>query len=193
MVNRSASYYLDIGVLGEELVTEWLQSTEWLILNRRWHCRWGELDIIARQEARGVDTSATLRESEAVASLCSKSMLRKRASRQEARGNLLPTLAFIEVKTRSQGNWDVDGLLSITPQKQAKIWRTAECFLATHPDLADYPCRFDVALVRCQRLPKSKHLKSSKMFSKLFQVEQAGDILKYQLSLQEYIVSAFGY
>ena len=157
MANRSASYYLDIGVLGEELVAQWLQSREWLILNRRWHCRWGEIDLIAR----------------------------------EARGNLLPTLAFIEVKTRSQGNWDVDGLLSITPQKQAKIWRTAEYFLANHPKLANYPCRFDVALVRCQRLPKSKHLKSSEMFSKLFQVEQAGDILAYQLSLQDYIVSAF--
>lgn len=168
MANRSASYYLDIGVLGEELVVQWLQSTEWLVLNRRWHCRWGELDIIAIQ----------------------KSEIR---SQESEISTPTPLLAFIEVKTRSQGNWDVDGLLSITPQKQAKIWRTAECFLATYPNLADYPCRFDVALVRCQRLPKSKHPKSPEMFSKVFQVEQAGDILEYQLSLQEYIVSAFGY
>ncbi len=185
MANRSASYYLDIGVLGEELVVQWLQSTEWLILNRRWHCRWGELDIIARQEepvrCGGLPPSPE------------GTPIPPRCSNWRARGNLLPTLAFIEVKTRSQGNWDVDGLLSITPQKQAKIWRTAECFLATHPNLANYPCRFDVALVRCQRLPKSKHAKSSQIFSKLFQVEQAGDIVEYQLSLQEYIVSAFGY
>jgi len=50
MANRHPSHYLDIGVLGEELVAQWLQSTGWVILHRRWRCRWGEIDIIASQE-----------------------------------------------------------------------------------------------------------------------------------------------
>ena len=50
MANRSQSHYLDIGVLGEDLVTQWLRSTGWLILERRWSCRWGEIDVIARFE-----------------------------------------------------------------------------------------------------------------------------------------------
>jgi putative endonuclease len=58
------------------------------------------------------------------------------------------TLLFIEVKTRSARNWDTDGLLSVTACKQAKILHGAEMFLAVHPELADRPCRFDVALVR---------------------------------------------
>lgn len=60
------------------------------------------------------------------------------------------TLLFIEVKTRNRANWDADGLLAITLQKQATIVRTAELFLLKHPHLAEYPCRFDVAIVRHQ-------------------------------------------
>ncbi|WP_310410652.1 YraN family protein [Chamaesiphon sp. OTE_8_metabat_110] len=60
------------------------------------------------------------------------------------------TLLFIEVKTRNRSNLDADGLLAITPQKQAKIINTAQLYLVKHPQLADYPCRFDVAIVRHQ-------------------------------------------
>lgn len=165
MTNRSASHYPDKGVLGEDLVAQWLQSRGWIILHRRWRCRWGEIDIIAQQQGS-----------------CP-----------------MPALAFVEVKTRSRGNWDANGLLSITPQKQAKIRQTAKCFLATYPYLADYPCQFDVALVSCQRPSKSKEQKLSESSltqtsvtsSKVFQSGQAGNLFEYQLILQEYIAAAF--
>lgn len=128
---RSSSHYPDIGVLGEDFIAQWLQSSNWKIMHRRWRCRWGEIDIIATN---------------------------------------LDTLAFIEVKTRSASSWDAGGVLAITPQKQAKLWKTAQSFLATYQEFADYACRFDVALVYCEK--------------------RALD-LKYDLSLQEYIASAF--
>ena len=65
------------------------------------------------------------------------------------------TLLFIEVKTRNRSNWDADGLLAITPQKQAKIVTTAQLFLLKHPHLAEQPCRFDVAIVRHQPISRS--------------------------------------
>ena len=60
------------------------------------------------------------------------------------------TLIFIEVKTRSGRNWDEDGLLAIDRRKQAKLISTAVLFLAKYPHLGEYPCRFDVAIVRHQ-------------------------------------------
>ena len=95
----------------------------WDILYRRWHCRWGELDIVAQ----GYSTQRGKFGSE--------------------------MLAFVEVKTRSRGNWDLDGRLSITRTKQRKLWTSARLFLTRHPHLAQLPCRLDVALVSCQTQP----------------------------------------
>ena len=109
-----------------------------------------------------------------------------------------PLLVFVEVKTRSRGSWDSGGLLSITQQKQVKLWQTARCFLASYPHLADHACRFDVALVCCQRLSKNQRhdppetpvtLEASGGSSSL--PVQLGQIAGYQLLLQDYIPSAF--
>lgn len=50
-MENAPSHYLDIGVLGEELVAQWLKSQGWVILHHRWRCRWGEIDIIARNSS----------------------------------------------------------------------------------------------------------------------------------------------
>ncbi|MEM9805068.1 MAG: YraN family protein [Cyanobacteria bacterium P01_D01_bin.56] len=139
----------DLGLYGEQLVQAWLVQQGWEILYRRWSCRWGELDIVAQG--------------------------------YNAQGGKLSTqmLTFVEVKTRSQGNWDLDGLLSITRSKQKKLWTTARLFLTRHPSLAYLPCRIDVALVSCHKTrPKSARAQL-----------ELPDGQRY-LMLQDYLVNA---
>ena len=153
MANPPSSHYPDIGTLGEDLVAQWLQSNLWIVLHRRFSCRWGEIDIIAQFEDGKSD-------------------------------NLM--LAFIEVKTRSSGNWDAGGRSAITRQKQAKLFSTAQMFLSEYPDKADYPCRFDVAIVRCERI--SKKLRAVIASSEVLASSSNGI---HKLTLQEYITAAF--
>jgi putative endonuclease len=137
-----------LGPLAEQFVARWLEAQGYKILQRHWHCRWGELDLIAQEKLIS-----------------------------PAANDCLPVLVFVEVKARSRGNWDADGLLAITPQKQEKLWYAAQCFLADYPDWANYPCRFDVALVSCDRRSRAQAATSE---------------LGYSLRLQQYIQNAFG-
>lgn len=160
----------DIGTWGENLVAEWLQQQGWEILHRQYHCRWGEIDIIAL----GKDAESEIKGG-------------KENSQLLISPERLPTLAFVEVKTRSRGNWDAGGMLAVSTAKQAKLWQTAEIFLGNRPDLANHPCRFDVALVRCEasRANTKPALPPTAAQS---QPVLAGS---YRLALQAYIRSAF--
>ncbi|AFY84872.1 YraN family protein [Oscillatoria acuminata] len=127
------------GLWGEALVAQWLLDTGWEIWARRWRTRGGEIDLIAWQ------SSYTTQSSGFVKGDISPHLV-------QSEGGLL---AFVEVKTRSPRSWDAGGLLAISPSKQAKLIQTAQLFLAEHPELAEFPCRFDVALVQYQRQKRS--------------------------------------
>ncbi|MBE8999858.1 MULTISPECIES: YraN family protein [unclassified Nostoc] len=173
MAKLPPSHYPDIGHLGEDLVAQWLQSTGWIILHRRFSSRYGEIDIIAQhhgQTGEKLHTQHSLR-------------AKHPATANSTQHSLL---AFVEVKTRSSGNWDAGGRSAITPQKQAKISRTAGIFLAQYPEKADYSCRFDVAIVYCQRISKNQ--------TAVIATQEAlatSSTAEYKFKLQEYILAAF--
>jgi putative endonuclease len=137
----------EIGQLAEMLVAQWLTEQGWQILEQRWHCRWGELDLVMLTPDRVV--------------------------------------TFVEVKARSRGNWDADGLLSITPTKQKKLMRAAQAFLAAQPQWAEFPCRFDVAMVQVQPPPHPSQSGSP------IQLGKPTRMGAYSLTLQHYIPAAF--
>ena len=101
-------------------------------------------------------------------------------------------IAFVEVKTRSNRNWDEDGLSAIDSIKQEKIIQTASLYLAKHPQLAELPCRFDVALVGYRKLNEPVD-RSSVNFQQINQLNlgQPVEIDRYQLVLINYLQSAF--
>lgn len=43
-----------VGALGEAYAAAWLEGLGWLVLARNWHCRYGELDIIALSPERRI-------------------------------------------------------------------------------------------------------------------------------------------
>jgi putative endonuclease len=53
------------------------------------------------------------------------------------------TVVFVEVRYRRSASHG-DAAASITASKQAKLILAAQHWLATHPQHARYPCRFDV-------------------------------------------------
>ncbi|MEH1827139.1 MAG: YraN family protein [Nostoc sp.] len=169
MANLPPSHYPDIGHLGEDLVAQWLQSTGWIILHRRFSSRWGEIDIIAEYAG----------EAEEAEEQGSRGAVREFSTQQSL-------LAFVEVKTRSSGSWDAGGRSAITLQKQAKIWRTAGIFLAQYPEKADYSCRFDVAIVYCQKIPKNLIGVTANQ-----EALATSSVDRYKFKLQEYIPAAF--
>lgn len=155
-----------IGGWGEQLVCRWLEQKQWHILAQRWHCRWGELDIIARSPPSSPDSPA-----------------------------YLDRLAFVEVKTRQSQNWDADGRLAITRQKQQKLWKTARLFLGKYPHLSELSCQFDVALVQCNQTKKSKPVDAGQvddlLRSTTIEIHKPIQLGAYQLLLLDYIESAF--
>jgi putative endonuclease len=62
-------------------------------------------------------------------------------------------LRFVEVKEK-RGAWFGDPLEMVTPEKQRRIRRAAEAWLAAHSDLRELRVAFDVIAVRGDALER---------------------------------------
>jgi putative endonuclease len=63
------------------------------------------------------------------------------------------TLAFVEVKSKG-GHHLGDPFEMVGPEKQRRLRRAAEAWLAAHPEAAGLEARFDVVAVRDGRLAR---------------------------------------
>ena len=101
------------------------------------------------------------------------------------------TVVFVEVKTRSKNNWDEGGLLAVDATKQEKIIKTASLFLAKYPQLAELPCRFDVALVGYKSFAPRREDAKEREEIIVLEIGQSVIIEQYQLAIRSYLQSAF--
>ncbi|MEM7757825.1 MAG: YraN family protein [Cyanobacteria bacterium P01_A01_bin.40] len=108
-----------------------------------------------------------------------------------AQERVTKAISFVEVKTRSQHNWDQDGLLAVDTLKQQKLLKTASLFLAKHSHLAELPCRFDVGLVSYQLC--NSPLDNIGEVSKINQLQLGCPIVisRYQMTIKHYLEAAF--
>jgi putative endonuclease len=60
-------------------------------------------------------------------------------------------LAFVEVKARASLD---EAAYAVTPRNQRRIIDTAQAWLMTHPEHADFDLRFDVILIAPRHLPR---------------------------------------
>ena len=60
-------------------------------------------------------------------------------------------IAFVEVKARATID---DAALAVTPHQQQRIINAAQCWLAEHPEHAEFELRFDAMLIAPRRLPR---------------------------------------
>ena len=105
-------------------------------------------------------------------------------------------IAFIEVKTRGDRNWDVDGMLAVNARKQQKLIQTASLFLTKHPHLAELPCSFDVACVSCRSLNPVNEPFWQTIDVEIdriceLEINQSIIVLGYQLAIAHYLAAAF--
>ncbi|SJM68497.1 YraN family protein [Gulosibacter sp. 10] len=42
--------HVELGRRGEDLAAEYLEASGYEILDRNWHCRWGEIDLVAARD-----------------------------------------------------------------------------------------------------------------------------------------------
>jgi putative endonuclease len=151
-----------IGILGEQIVGRWLEIQNFTILQQNWRCRWGEIDIIAQEKNTQAMPSASF------------------------------AIAFVEVKTRSRQNWDENGLLAVNYTKQQKLWQTASLFLAEYPQLAELPCRFDIALVSYKLLENPLVHAADNLYQiSQLHIGQPVALANYQFTIENYLQSAF--
>jgi putative endonuclease len=65
-------------------------------------------------------------------------------------------LVFCEVKAK-EGERHGDPFEIVGPEKQRRLRRAAEAWLAAHPELAELEVRFDVVALRSGRLERLSH------------------------------------
>ena len=117
------------GRIGENLVIYYLQSRGWLIRERNFETRKGEIDIIASR------------------------------MNEDLRG--YPTIAFIEVKSRTSAH-GLSPAMNVTESKRRKVTHTMQQWIGAHPfEKAVYRCDIAAIILEHAKAPRITYYPSA--------------------------------
>ncbi len=120
-----------VGEKGEWTACRYLERTGYRIVDRNFRCRSGEIDIVAA-ENRSPDPEAPF----------------------------LPTVVFVEVKTRRNLAYGVPAL-AVTPEKRRHLLKAAALYRRMN-GLEGVPCRYDVIeILYLDGVPYLRHIRNA--------------------------------
>lgn len=146
--------HIKIGQWGEEIACKYLENKGYLVIDRNFRRKWGEIDIICQKRVENIQNGVETKSSTWNRLFgWLKNVLRGTKSdgneKYVPRGTGTSKLVFVEVKTLKPGHLNPEE--NVTPAKQKKLIRTCQLYMSYNNLDLDSDWQIDVVAITLNR------------------------------------------